>query len=56
MCSDYKDFGRGALIVGAVFFVMSFIFGFNPVRITVIGFFIVAGIVDLALYSKYGEG
>jgi len=56
MCHDYKDFGRGSLVIGAVFFAMSFIFGFNSVRIMVIAFFIVAGIVDLALYSKYGEG
>lgn len=56
MCRDYKDFGRGSLVAGAVFFAISFIFGFNPVRAIVIAFFIVAGIVDLALYSKYGEG
>ncbi|HLD97554.1 MAG TPA: hypothetical protein VI934_04375 [Candidatus Nanoarchaeia archaeon] len=56
MCRDYKDFGRGALMAGAVFFALSLIFGFNQVRIIVIAFFIAAGIVDLVLYSKYGEG
>ena len=56
MCRDYKDFGRGSLIAGAVFFALTFVFGFNPVRIMVVAFFIAAGIVDLALYSRYGEG
>lgn len=56
MCSDYKDFGRGSLMASAVFFAISFIFGFNPVRIAVIAFFIIAGAVDLILYGKYGEG
>ena len=56
MCKDYKDFGRGALISGVVFFAISFIFGFNPIRLMVIAFFLAAGIADLALYAKYGEG
>ncbi len=56
MCRDYKDFGRGSLVAGAVFFAISFIFGFNPVRIAVIAFFIATGVIDLILYSRYGEG
>ena len=56
MCRDYKDFGRGSIVAGLVFFIISFFFGFNTTRTAVIAFFIALGVVDLLLYSKYGEG
>ena len=56
MCRDYKDFGRGSIAAGLAFFAISFFFGFNPVRITIMAFFIALGAMDLLLYSKYGEG
>ena len=56
MCRDYKDFGRGSIVAGLAFFAISFFFGFNPVRIAIMAFFIVLGAVDLLLYGKYGEG
>ena len=56
MCRDYKDFGRGSIAAGLAFFAISFFFGFNPVRIAVMAFFVVVGAVDLMLYGKYGEG
>lgn len=56
MCRDYKDFGSGSVIAGIVFFAISFFFGFNPVRIAIIIFFAVLGVVDLLLYERYGAG
>lgn len=56
MCSSYKGFGRFSLAVGILFVALSFFYGFNSVRIAVAAFFLTLGIVDLALYSKYGEG
>ena len=56
MCRDYKDFGRGSIVAGLAFFAISFLFGFNLTRIVIIAFFIVLGVVDLFLYSKYGAG
>ncbi|MBI3037207.1 hypothetical protein HYY73_05680 [Candidatus Woesearchaeota archaeon] len=56
MCSSYKGFGRFSLIVGFIFAAVGFIYGFNSVRIAVAAFFLTLGIVDLALYSRFGEG
>ena len=55
MCSSYKGFGKFSLIAGLIFAAAGFIYGFNSVRIAVAAFFLLLGIVDLVLYSKYGE-
>lgn len=56
MCKSYKGFGRFSLAAGAIFLAAGLAFGFNSVRIAVAAFFLLLGVLDLALYSKYGEG
>ncbi|MBI2550130.1 hypothetical protein HYV83_03020 [Candidatus Woesearchaeota archaeon] len=56
MCKSYKGFGRFSLIAGFIFAAAGFIYGFNSIRIAVATFFLLLGALDLALYSKYGEG
>ena len=56
MCKSYKQFGFALLGIGAAFFLMNFIFGENNLRIAIVAFFIMLGVVDLLLYMRYGEG
>ena len=56
MCSSYKGFGKFSVAVGTIFLAAGLIFGLNSTRIAVAAFFLLLGIVDLALYSKFGEG
>jgi len=55
MCRSYFGFGIFSLIAGTLFLAVAVLTTFTFVRVFVVGFFIVLGIIDLALYSIFRE-
>ena len=55
LCKDYFGFGIMSLFAGLAFLTVTFLTTVNIVKIFVIGFFVILGIIDLTLYYFFRE-
>lgn len=56
MCAEFYKFGIASAAIGVLFFLVGIFSGLNLMRISIIVFFLILSVFDLALYVKHGEG
>ena len=56
MCSSFKQLGFALIGMGIAFFILNMFFGESSLRNGIVAFFTGLGVIDLLLYTKYGEG